>query len=77
MKILLLSLITRQFTGDSAHEWLGAGILILWIAHHILNRSNFRRYCTGRPVTSFCILGICADGPTSRSPLEYDSRYGA
>lgn len=39
MTVLLLFLMARQLTGDSAHEWLGAGMLILWIAHHILNRN--------------------------------------
>lgn len=39
MTVLLLFLMARQLTGDSAHEWLGAGMLILWIVHHILNRS--------------------------------------
>ena len=33
---VLLFLMVRQLTGDSAHEWLGAGMLILWIAHHML-----------------------------------------
>ena len=37
MTILLLLLMAKQLTGESAHEWLGAGMFILWIAHHILN----------------------------------------
>ena len=37
MTILLLFLMARQLTGDSAHEWLGIGMFILWILHHILN----------------------------------------
>lgn len=39
MTILLLFLMARQITGDSAHEWFGAGMFLLWIVHHILNRS--------------------------------------
>lgn len=35
MTVLLLFLMARQITGDSAHEWLGAGMFVLWIAHHI------------------------------------------
>ena len=35
MTVLLLFFMARQLTGDSAHEWLGAAMLILWIAHHI------------------------------------------
>lgn len=38
MTVLLLLLMARQITGNSAHEWLGAGMFVLWIAHHILNR---------------------------------------
>ncbi len=37
MTILLLLLMARQLTGESAHEWLGAGMFILWIIHHVLN----------------------------------------
>lgn len=37
MTILLLLLMARQITGNSAHEWLGAGMFVLWIIHHILN----------------------------------------
>lgn len=41
MTILLLLLMARQLTGESAHEWLGLGMFIFWIVHHIL---NFRWY---------------------------------
>lgn len=37
MTILLLLLMERQITGEAAHEWLGAGMFILWVVHHILN----------------------------------------
>lgn len=40
--------------------------------------ADFRRYRSGKAVTcAFRILGICADGPASRSALEYDSWHGA
>lgn len=48
MTVLLLFLMARQLTGDSAHEWLGAGMLILWIAHHILNRSWYGQLFKGK-----------------------------
>lgn len=48
MTILLLFLMARQITGDSAHEWLGAGMFLLWIAHHILNRSWHGRLFKGK-----------------------------
>ena len=64
MTILLLFLMARQLTGDSAHEWLGAGMLILWIAHHILNRSWYSHLFKGKytparilqTVTNFAVL---------------------
>lgn len=55
MTVLLLFLMARQLTGDSAHEWLGAAMLILWIAHHILNRSWYSHLFKGKytPVRIF------------------------
>ena len=48
MTVLLLFLMALQLTGDVAHEWLGAGMLILWIAHHALNWSWYARLFKGR-----------------------------
>lgn len=48
MTILLFFLMARQLTGDAAHEWLGAGMFLLWIAHHILNRHWFSHLIQGR-----------------------------
>lgn len=64
MTVLLLFLMARQLTGDSAHERLGAGMLILWIAHHILNRSWYSHLFKGKytpirilqTVTNFAVL---------------------
>lgn len=64
MTVLLLFLMARQLTGDSVHEWLGAGMLILWIAHHILNRSWYSHLFKGKytpmrilqTVTNFAVL---------------------
>ncbi len=64
MTVLLLFLMARQLTRDSAHEWLGAGMLILWIAHHILNRSWYSHLFKGKytpirilqTVTNFAVL---------------------
>ena len=38
MTVLLLLLMTRQITGEDAHEWLGAAMFVLWLLHHLLNR---------------------------------------
>ena len=74
MTVLLLFLMARQFTGDSAHEWLGAGMLILWIVHHILNRSWYSHLFKGKymsarilqTVTNFAVflsmLGLMVSG---------------
>lgn len=48
MTVLLLFLMARQLTGDFAHEWLGAGMLVLWIFHHVLNRSWYSSLFKGR-----------------------------
>ncbi len=61
---LLLLLMARQLTGDSAHEWLGAAMLILWIAHHVLNRNWYSHLFKGKytpvrilqTVTNFAVL---------------------
>ena len=64
MTVLLMFLMARQITGDSAHEWLGAGMLLLWIAHHILNRGWYSHLFKGKytpmrifqTVTNFAVL---------------------
>lgn len=38
MTVLLFFLMARQLTGDAVHERLGAGMFLLWILHHVLNR---------------------------------------
>lgn len=48
MTLLLLLLMARQLTGDSAHEWLGAGMLLLWLVHHILNRGWYGHLFKGK-----------------------------
>lgn len=48
MTILLLLLMARQLTGEAAHEWLGAGMFILWIVHHALNYKWYVRLFRGK-----------------------------
>lgn len=76
MTVLLLLLMARQITGDSAHEWLGAGMFVLWILHHILNRNWYRNLLKGKytPVrimqllinfaVLFSMLGLMVSGVT-------------
>lgn len=48
MTVLLLFLMARQITGDAVHEWLGVGMFVLWIAHHILNRKWYGHLFKGK-----------------------------
>ena len=58
MTILLLVLMARQLTGDSAHEWLGAGMFVLWIFHHILNRNWYSHLIKGKYTASRIIQTV-------------------
>ena len=37
LTVLLLCLMAYQVTGEALHEWLGIGMTLLLIVHHILN----------------------------------------
>lgn len=38
MTVLLMFLMTYSLIGETTHEWLGVGMLVLFVLHHILNR---------------------------------------
>lgn len=38
MTIALLLLMAYELVGHEAHEWLGIGMFVLFVTHHILNR---------------------------------------
>lgn len=38
MTVALLFLMTYELVGQAAHEWLGIGMFVLFVTHHILNR---------------------------------------
>lgn len=48
MTLLLLALMAYQVVGEKLHEWLGAAMLVLFIAHHLLNLSWYRNLGKGR-----------------------------
>lgn len=48
MTACLLFLTGYQFWGDVAHEWVGAGMFLLFIAHHILNWSWHKTLFKGK-----------------------------
>ena len=48
MTILLLLLMAFQITGQEFHEWFGAGMLVLFLAHNILNFKWYRNLLKGK-----------------------------
>jgi hypothetical protein len=48
MTIVLLIQMAYHLIGELAHEWIGVGMFILFIAHHILNWSLIRNLCRGK-----------------------------
>ena len=66
MTISLLFLMAYQITGQNLHEWLGAGMLVLFIIHNILNlkwygnlfRGGYRPARIFKTVVNFAVL-IC------------------
>ncbi len=58
MTLALLFLMGYQFWGETAHEWVGAGIFVLFIAHHILNLNWYKTLCKGKymPARIFQLL---------------------
>lgn len=48
MTLTLLFLMGYQIWGEAAHEWAGALMLLLFLAHHILNRSWYKGLFRGR-----------------------------
>lgn len=48
MTAALLFLMGYQFWGETAHEWVGAGMFVLFLAHHILNGSWYKNLFRGK-----------------------------
>ena len=48
MTIALLLLMPYELVGQAAHEWIGIGIFILFIVHHILNWKWSRNSLKGK-----------------------------
>jgi len=60
LTLTLLFLMGYQFWGDEAHEWAGAGMLALFVIHHILNVGWYKNLFRGR-YTPARILGLCVN----------------
>ena len=48
MTVILLLLMGYSRVGEAAHEWLGVGMLVLFVLHHVLNRVWIKRIFRGR-----------------------------
>ena len=47
MTVALLFLMTYELVGQATHEWLGIGMFVLFVTHHILNRKWNRNLLKG------------------------------
>lgn len=58
MSILLLFLMAFQVTGDKYHEWIGAGMLVLFLFHNLLNAGWYKVLFKGRysPLRILCTI---------------------
>ena len=48
MTLAMLLLMAYSLVGEAAHEWIGMGMLALFIAHHVLNRKWIGALSKGR-----------------------------
>ena len=60
MTLALLFLMGYHLWGEALHEWVGAGILLLFIAHHILNGHWYKTLFKGK-YNAMRILTLCID----------------
>lgn len=64
MTVLLLGLMAYQITGQALHEWFGAGMLILFLAHNVLNarwygnlfKGNYKLLRIVQTIVNFSVL---------------------
>ena len=60
MTLALLFLMGYQFWGETAHEWVGAGMFVLFVLHHGLNLNWHKRIFKGK-YTPMRTLTLCVD----------------
>ena len=60
MTLALLLLMGYQIWGETAHEWAGAGMLVLFLVHHLLNTGWYRNLFWGK-YTVMRVLGSAVD----------------
>ena len=63
MLLLLPVLMAEILTGQWLHEWLGTGMVVLFILHHILNfgwmRNLFKGTYSPPGVQGQCLISCC------------------
>ena len=60
MTLALLFLMGYQLWGEAAHEWIGAGMFVLFILHHILNLNWHKRIFKGK-YPAMRTVTLCVD----------------
>ena len=60
MTIALLFLMGYQFWGEAPHEWVGVGMFVLFILHHVLNASWHKTLFKGK-FSAPRIFTLCID----------------
>lgn len=58
MTLALLFLMGYHFWGEILHEWVGAGMFLLFIGHHVLNRHWYKTLFKGK-YNTMRILTLC------------------
>jgi len=61
MTILLLVQMGLHFWAEAAHEWIGAGLYVLFITHHVLNLNWYKTMFKGK-YPPYRILRLIVDG---------------
>ena len=83
MTVLLLCQMAYMLVGETAHEYLGTAMFVLFILHHLLNRNWYRSLKKGRygavrilqtavnTLMLLCMLGLMVSGVIlSREQIE-------
>lgn len=60
MTLALLFLMGYHLWGEALHEWVGAGMLLLFIVHHILNGHWYKTLFKGK-YNTMRVLTLCID----------------
>ncbi len=74
MTAALLACMSYLLIGEKAHEWIGSGMFVLFILHHILNRKWYKNLFHGKYsilrilqtavnfLTFICMIGLMVSG---------------